>query len=234
MTFSEQLFEDYCQRSGIHCRRIAEESNKTPDYELLVGGQRLIVEVKEISRNKHELESDRLLAERGYGLATRVVPGERVRGKISRSGAQIRVLTGGVLPSMLVLFDRGSATNHLDSYHLRTAMYGIEQIHLAVPPLGLAGRLRRIGMSYGGRRKMTRTDNNSISAIGVLWTPGPNAISLYVYHNKYAAVPLQTSVFSDFASAQFELGDEIAGRTADWRECTVGVEARRACDDSRA
>lgn len=220
-TFSEQLFENYCQRCGIGYSRIAEGSSKTPDYELLVRELRIIVEVKEISRNAHELESDRLLAARGHGLVTGGVPGERVRGKISRCGRQIRALTQGSLPGMLVLFDRGMLTGHLDPYHIRTAMYGLEQIHLAVPPLGSATKIRKTGMTYGGRRKMTATDNNSISAIGVLWTPNPGIVSLYVYHNKFAIVPLLPSPLAELASAQFELEDETVGRTAGWKECIV-------------
>jgi hypothetical protein len=65
-TKSEQWFEDYCANSGISCIRISVENSRTPDYEITIDGQLIIVEVKEIPRNKEEQESDRLLSERGY------------------------------------------------------------------------------------------------------------------------------------------------------------------------
>ena len=49
-TQSEKWFEGYGTNSGITCKRISEENSKTPDYELTIDGQRIIVEVKEISR----------------------------------------------------------------------------------------------------------------------------------------------------------------------------------------
>jgi hypothetical protein len=59
-TMSEQFFEDYCARRGIVCQRVPECETQTPDYELVFGDVRVIVEVKEITPNKEEQESDRV------------------------------------------------------------------------------------------------------------------------------------------------------------------------------
>jgi hypothetical protein len=44
-----------------------------------IGSQPVIVEVKETAPNEEERESDRLLAERGWGNAVGGTPGDRVR-----------------------------------------------------------------------------------------------------------------------------------------------------------
>jgi hypothetical protein len=77
MTISEELFERYCANAKLVCRRIPEESGKTPDYELVIGTQVIVAEVKEIEQNPKELESDRLLAKRGYGNVLSDTPGQR-------------------------------------------------------------------------------------------------------------------------------------------------------------
>jgi len=132
-TQSERFFEDYCANAGVLCGRISEEDSKTPDYELTIHGQRIVIEVKEFSRNEAELESDRLLSERGYGSVLSNTPGDRVRKKIADSSAQIKARTQGIYPSILVLFDRGQVAGHLDPYNIRVAKYGLEQVHIAVP-----------------------------------------------------------------------------------------------------
>ncbi len=43
---------------------IAEGSERTPDYEVTLRDERVIIEVKEIKKNKAEKESDRVLAQR--------------------------------------------------------------------------------------------------------------------------------------------------------------------------
>jgi hypothetical protein len=97
-------------------------------------------------------------------------------------------------------------------------MYGLEQIHMTVPA-DPSVRPYATGTSFGPKRKMTELDNNSISAIGVLATPDPGRIALYVYHNKYALVPLKPALLAKYASDQYELETEVPGRTASWRKC---------------
>ena len=216
-TFSEQLFQDYCAKAGFVCNRLPEEPYKTPDYEIVIEEQRIIVEVKEFDRNKDERESDQLLQQRGYGKVLSYTPGERVREKIRASSPQLKARTQGVYPGLLVLFDRGYG--HADPYHIRTAMYGLEQVHLAVPRITDSEfKPYSTGMSYGPRRRMTEDDNTSISAIGVLATPGPNDMQLLVFHNKYAAIPLDRDLFARHRIIQYELADEVPGQAAQWKE----------------
>ena len=96
---SELLFEDYCDRVEIDWKHIEEEADaKTPDYELVIDGWKIIAEVKEITRNKKEQESDRLLEERVYGNVLDETPGARVRKKIMESSPQIKAKTEAATP----------------------------------------------------------------------------------------------------------------------------------------
>jgi hypothetical protein len=216
-TLSETYFEKLCAELYISLKRIPEAYSKTPDYELTINGQTIITEVKEIIRNKEEQESDRVLQERGYGNVLSSTPGDRVRKKISEALPQIKARSKGIYPGLLILFDRGFAMGHLDPYCIRVAMYGLEQIHFAVPNDPSISPYAT-GMSFGLKRKMTKEHNTSISAIGVLFATGTDELSLHVYHNRYAAVPIQTELLTKYRLRQFRLGEEVPGRTAQWQE----------------
>ena len=195
----------------------ARESDKpTPDYEIALSSKRIVVEVKETSPNPEERESQRLLAERGYGIATGGTPGDRVRKMISSASPQLKARSRGDLPTMLVVFDRGRVYGHVEGYHVRIAMYGLEQIYLAVPPIG-SGRPRATGAGHGPKRKMTETDNTSISAIAALVMSGPGTHQLLVYRNRFARVPLSPTLLGPFGVRHFDLGTG-EGFASDWVE----------------
>lgn len=223
-TQSEEWFEQFCVSVGIDCHRISEEDDKTPDYQLQVDGQTIIVEVKEFSRNKVEQKSDRLLEERGYGEVLSNTPGNRVRKKISDSSAQIKAKTQGVHPSILVLcdivHDCGQIFGHTDPYNIRVGMYGLEQVHIALPA-DVSVSPYSIGMSYGPKKKMTENQNTSISAIGVLSTPEKDEIRFYVYHNIYASNPLDPVLITGYGIRQYGLDVPKPRTTAQWIEIDV-------------
>jgi hypothetical protein len=215
MTHSEIFFKKYCARLEIKCIPFQTGESKTPDYELIIDEQRIIVEVKEIDRNRSEHES---LRQYGREEASGV-PGDRVRRKIWKASSQIIALTQEIYPSILVLYDltRGG---HLNPYLIRVAMYGLEQIDVMVP-VNPSESPYYTGMSYGPKRRMTKDNNTSISAIGVLSTPRPYEIVLDIYHNKYAAVPLNPQLLTKYIIHQFILEDELPGKTAKWKEWVI-------------
>ncbi len=223
ITQSEKIFETFCGSKGIPCRRVSESATPMPDYEIICGTERIIVEVKEITPNKEEQESDRLLRERGYGNALSFTPGDRLRKKIADCSPQIKALTAGKYPSLLVVFDRGRVAGHIDPYNIRVAMYGLEQVYIAVPPLG-KGSPYATGMGYGPKRKMTPNDNTSISAIGALFMTGPENTLLHIYHNRFAQVPLKPLLLSRYGIEQFELTEETVGTAMEWRKITLTHE----------
>lgn len=210
-TQSEVWFEEFCTTVRIGFERVEEEEQKTPDYRLYIDSQVIIAEIKEFARNKEECESDRLLEERGYGSVMSNTPGDRVRKKISDSSSQIKARTQGKHPSILILCDIkygcGQVSGHTDPYNIRVGMYGLEQIHISVPQ-DLNISPYATGMSYGPKRKMTETQNTTISAIGVLSTPAHDDIHLDVYHNIYAAHPLYPTLMATYGIRQFSLVEQ--------------------------
>jgi hypothetical protein len=216
-TFAEYLFERFCDEHGIPCARVPETTAKTPDYEILSKTTPVVVEVKDIEPNAEEIESERLLNERGWGNATGGTPGGRVRAKIDAASPQIKARAQGRLPSILVVCDEGREIGHVEPYHIRVAMYGLEQIYVAVPPPG-QGSPYATGMGYGPKRKMTPGHNTSISAIAAMFMPRCDVISLFVFHNKYAKVPLNPALLARHGVRQFTLGEAVPGKTADWEE----------------
>ena len=91
---SELLFEAYCERARIDCEPIPTEKGvKTPDFELSIGGQVLIAEVKEL------LEEDE-----GQGKVKSEIVGARIREKIRQCTRQLKTRTAGRHPGMLVLY----------------------------------------------------------------------------------------------------------------------------------
>ena len=209
-TVSELLFEDYCDWAGIDWNRIKKKDGaKTPDYELVIDGRTIITEVKEFEKNKDEQESYRLLGERGYGKVLNEEPGDRVRKKIRKSSPQIKALTADCHPGMLVLFDDGQIAGHLAPYHIMTAMYGLELVEMAVP--------REISIKpyiadrrFGPKKKMTEETNTSISAIGALVVTAPDLIlKLHIYHNAFAAVPVDPILLTCCGIMQYQIDFEI-------------------------
>jgi hypothetical protein len=144
-----------------------------------------------------------------------------VRAKISAASPQIKAMTKGQLPGMLVLFDRGLSAAHLDPYQIRVAMYGLEQIHISLPPIGSGDSPYSTGMSYGSGHKMSPNSNTSISAVAALVTPSPNRIDLIVYHNSFATNPLPRGLLASYGAYEYELERRQFGRTAKWQE--IGV-----------
>jgi hypothetical protein len=99
-------------------------------------------------------------------------------------------------------------------------MYGLEQVHIAVPTDASISSYAT-GMNYGPKRKMTKNHNTSISAIGILSTPKKNKIVLNVYHNIYAANPLDPALLGGYSIRQYRLEDEESDTTARWVEIEV-------------
>ena len=102
-------------------------------------------------------------------------------------------------------------------------MYGLEQVHIYVPKEAKASPYAT-GMSYGPKRKMTVDQNTTISAIGVLSTPAEHDIRLDVYHNIYAAQPLNSALMAKYGIRQFHLVEQGPGATAQWQEIARRVQ----------
>jgi hypothetical protein len=130
------------------------------------------------------------MAEHGHAGGV-YAPGARVRQEITDAKAQLRNLARRTHPAVLILYNNtGVGSGYFNAHDVLTALYGQEVLVHAVPRNSrLDSRL--IGHRFGGGRGVTQTMNTSLSALAVLRDTGEPTLSLDVYHNCYAALPLE-------------------------------------------
>jgi hypothetical protein len=189
LTAADLLFEQFCAEHGIECRRIPENEQKTPDYEIQLAGAGVAVEVKQLEPNADDL---RHLEELRNGrTSARSVDMGRARQSIVEAAKQLRAYAKGRLATIVVLFDTmGIGSVYLDPYSLAYCLYGPERVHFAVPNDPTVEPWV-LGSSLGGGRAFTPSHNTTVSSVAVLQRYGPElCTALSVFHNIYAAVPL--------------------------------------------
>ncbi len=192
-TVSELLFEAYCERAQIACKPVPTEKGvKTPDFELSIGGQVIIAEVKELTEE-----------DEGPGRVKSEIVGARIREKIRQCARQLKTRTAGRHPGMLVLYRNGNLGYF--TAHITAAMYGTTVIEVAVPR-DRSVRPYIVGERFGPGKWMTPDHNTSISAVGVVFRGGPSwDFDLLVYHNAHAAVPIQPRLLTEHGIRQLHM-----------------------------
>lgn len=218
---SEQLFEAFCRNRRVSYRRLREGPGKTPDYEIVISGQRIVVEVKQIDATPNGEISLRP-AESHFLIIGKGVPGEPVRRKISNADRQLRELARDKFPSLLVLYDNTPSGGYTAPHEVSAAMYG-QQTFVC----GLFGR----GVPevqewrFGGKRKMTAEMNTTISAVAAIFgdiSEPELPPSLIVYHNAFAKVPLAPELFVSIDTQQFKLPEQPEGKYQGWQQIDPG------------
>lgn len=184
-TKSEMLFEGLCDRLGIPYQGIERGPGKTPDYDITLGSQIVVTEVKQLE----ESDNDRRLLAEGAGWET---PGRRIRLKIDASKKQLRSRAGGTLPTLLVVYDNGTF-HGTEIDDIKTAMYGDEVVTVKVER-ATREHVAASAIRPGGGRKCTASDNNYLSAIALMWDWEDGA-RLSVFHNHFADNPINPSWF---------------------------------------
>ena len=190
-SIAEIAFENFCHRApGYECQEVNEGSGKTPDYTISIGNQKCIVEVKELGR-KHD-----------GGTV-----GAIVREKIRTGNRQLKTRTKGRYPGMTVLYDRftqSPSIGPLGIDHIRAAMYGVHTLRVPVPK-GPAEPSRVVSEWAGKDRTTTLEKNTTTSAVCVLRLDS----QLLVYHNCFAAIPIDPSVMAFDGVHQFRISDDM-------------------------
>ena len=219
MTESEDLFESFCVDQSLIYERIQESGDKSPDYWVTIADSRILVEVKQIEPNREEREMLNTPLDEWdpvnvyhWGL-----PGERIRKKISDAMPQLKSLSKGILPTLLVVFDAIKFWPELtDQNAVKVAMYGIETILISseVAPEGGAKIIRKW---HGSRRRLTQEHNTTLSAVGII-AKGDNGISFDLYHNFYASLPLPRNELARYGIKQFYLCKAPFDAFPDWEE----------------
>jgi hypothetical protein len=186
-THSEALFAALCEDSGIDCERVQESTTaneRRPDFTIVLGNDRVVVEIKQFDPNAEEARLLEALR-RGEQIVSGGVPGERIRRAIASAGPQLRGMSLGVIPALLVVYDNVGLGRHTDPYAVLTAMRGLDVVPVLIPPSVREAPVF-LDSRPGPRKKMTGTSNTSISAVAVLHDGVDGQGHLSVYHNPHA------------------------------------------------
>jgi hypothetical protein len=173
----------------------------------------VVTEVKEIVPNATEKAADVALR-KGQPVVISTTPGKRIRGKISDALPQIKARAKRRYPGLLVLYEEGGGTRHVDSYQVRVAMFGFESVVIEVPNDPRQSPFA-VGAKYGPGRRMTPDHSTSVSAVGILSAQGGET-SLTVYHNPHAKILLPPELVARYGIPQYKLGDDVLGSIAQW------------------
>jgi hypothetical protein len=212
MTESEILFERFCGERGVVFKRLEEGPARTPDYEISLGSGWAAVEVKQLEPNTQDR---RLLIElRQQGATSQWVNMERPRQAIVDATRQLRAHGRGVMPGIVVLFDlAGGLLGYLGADSIAQSLYGARRVHVA----DVAGQaLEVLGVSFGGRRAATEQHNTTLSAVAVMRLFRNDEMSLTIFHNRFAAIPLDPSELQVQDVEQFAWKQETAAVLPRW------------------
>src|SRR5688572_20739726 len=122
------MFEAFCAQQSFRHAKIAISSHKTPDYEVVAPGGRVICEVKQFDMNSEEASARGSLL-RGRHSVVSTKPGQRVRTAISTAVRQLRRVTNGTEPGIVVLCDP-NWLGHGGEYNIRVGMFGFDTMIL--------------------------------------------------------------------------------------------------------
>lgn len=215
-TKSEGLFVDYCGLRGYIAKRIGQpqDSDRFPDYEVLIGNNRIIAEVKELCANPEDEKAAKSIQGNRIELLT-YDGGRRVRTHIEDAERQLRRYENKNCPSVIVLYDNimvnGSPAHPTDfcihplaPYSIDVGMFGLHAANVRLHP---DGRTESLGDTRGGDRTLRHAHRTLVSAAAVLYEFPDYGLRLVIYHNYYAQNPLPKTLFIDPKDCQYEKPD---------------------------
>ncbi|MEJ2702099.1 MAG: hypothetical protein P8Z79_06615 [Sedimentisphaerales bacterium] len=219
-TISEMYFEELCVSRGIVCERITETGAESPDYRVLIQSVVLITEVKQLDPNKEDERISKI-------WGTPQSPGghdatSRIRDKLAEGYRQVKRLSEGRFPTMIVIYNNAGEWNLLSEFAITTAMFGSYGFVLESQP-DQTIEVRRQG--HLGNRKVTKGTLRSLGAVGVLehTGTGSGALELCCYHNPFAEVPIGPNLLAKLASAQFVHPNPHKGRFVPWKPNQIEI-----------
>lgn len=214
MTKSERLFVQFCQNAGIPCVRVdtaSDAQERRPDYRLTGRlGTEIVAEVKQFDPSAEEREQiERSMA--GESVVMGGVPGARLRQVIDRANAQLKTLSRGIKPGVLVVYNNVWSCSYLtEPYAVLTAMRGLDVVPVLVPvdpshpPTFLDAR-------PGPKKKLRADANTHISAIAVLFERRDDGLGIALYHNCHARTPLEPGDIDFDGVVQFRMREDQSG-----------------------
>ena len=217
-TISEKYFEQLCINKGVVSERIRETNAKSPDYRVLISPMELITEVKQLDPRVEDERHRKLWgtpqSPGGYD-ATR-----RVRDKLTHGYPQVKRLSEGRFPTLIVVYNNAGEWNLLSDFAITTAMFGEYGFVLGSKP-DQSIEVTRQG--HLGKRKVTKETYRSLSAVGVLKCTGSEALELCCYHNHFAEVPIESKLLAKLASDQYIKPNPHEGKYVPWEPIRIEI-----------
>lgn len=196
---SEILFEKFCQENGIVYEKIPVSSSKTADYKINVKSETMICEVKELTPNKEDKRLGKELEEKGYTEIHVVKIGERLSKDIKKAAEKLKHYNHLNVPLIVAIYDNilfhGTRVHGpIDRWDVDEAMYGRDTGYYLMSSRGTQFN----GFRHGTKRRMTPTEKKYVSAVFLL-KDSAVGVNVDIYHNYYATVRIDKSVF-DFGN----------------------------------
>lgn len=216
---SHRTFRRFCRLKELRAKPIRPAATPRPDYKVWVAERGCIVELKQLEPNPED-ERQRQELEATGQTPWKLRPGNRVRNEVRKAAPQVRPWTKRNVPSILVLFDTtNSLGTYIDPYAMKVGMYGLDAFLFGRPEDTSDGDpIYPLGWVSGGKATMTREQNTSFSAVAVLFPYNPDDPErvpyLVLYHNHFAAVPLDPKCVAAVTENQYHWEDG--------RPCEVG------------
>jgi hypothetical protein len=174
-TISEALFERFCEKNSLSMQRVREGRDPSPDYCVRIGSVDVYFEIK-------QLDEDQDFSARH---SSRII-GDHVRSKINEARNQVRVPAAASKPAVLLIYNNLDPLQRFgtEEHDFLAAMYGEHTVRLAT-------ETGQVIDSFHGRNKALREDkNNSFSAVGRIRAERAEVVSVHLYENIHARVPL--------------------------------------------
>jgi hypothetical protein len=219
---SEAAFEQFCQASGFTFARLAtasDQGEQRPDYRVTGHDQRgFFAEIKEVTPNGEEATAIQTIL-RGEVGTFATTPGARMREYIAKANPQLRAITHGASPGVLVVYnDNPFLRYHTDPYAVLTAMRGLDVVPVLVPrDPHLSPEFQDV--RSGPKKRMTPRANTSIAAILTLVGGSGERLVASIYHNRHASSPLPHSSMVGDALTHYCMTEDERG----WDSCTPAV-----------
>lgn len=215
-TRAEIVFEHFCKKNSIRCEPIPTDAKRAPDYYIWLGDQKIVAEIKQIDPGEEDLAECRDIKDGKFRVGS-TIPGERIRQKINKASKQIIAGTKKQFPSILIIYNNLPFFSwcYTEPYDFLVAMYGLESIVLSKPK-DYSKKPEIIDARFGPRRKLTKNQNTSFSALALLSEDEAGNPLLKVYHNIYADIPINPGLLKRINAEQYSIDGNQAGTFQDW------------------
>lgn len=173
-TAGELAFEAFCLTHKIPHKRIPAGETPTPDYEVLLSGAIVYVEIKDIVKDENFEKT----------VVSRTV-GSHVRAKINEAKKQLQEVAKKHATTLLLIHNSldHSQSFGTEQHDFVSAMYGEINVSVSLTTNQISHS------SFGKNKSFAAGKNTSISAVGLIQS-NQEKVTVVIYENMFAKNPL--------------------------------------------